>query len=369
MPHSFPRHASGMPGRLAVDRRGYARAVHGQAEARPGTGNETLTLPPEGAPPDAPDNVIGHLDAWQRKHSLPAFLVAIVKKYGDDGGGRLVALLTFYGFLSLFPLLLVFITVLGFVLEGRPGMQDRILSSTLAQFPILGDQLRQNVHSLTGNPFALVVGLATSLWGGLGVTQAAQEVLATVWGVPRRDRPGFVPRLLRGLGLLALLVGVVLTTAVLTSVAAAITIGWPVRVVMVVVSVAINVWWFALAWRVLTPGDVTWRQALPGSIVAAAGWQVLLVLGSALVRHQLQGASASYGLFGLVLGLIGWITLVATLLVYAAEVSAVVAHRLWPRSLFTPALTPADRTVMAQLSHVEARAPHEAVEVRYVDEA
>ncbi len=111
-------------------------------------------------------------------------------KFGDDNGGRLAAQLTYHGFLSLFPLLLVTVTVLGYVLDGRPVLQEKILDSAVSQFPIIGDQLRQNATSLRGNVWALVVGIGTALWGGLGATQAGQDALATVWNVPRRDRAG-----------------------------------------------------------------------------------------------------------------------------------------------------------------------------------
>ena len=107
-----------------------------------------------------------------------------------------------------------------------------------------------------------------------------------------------------------------------------------------------NVGWFALAFKVLMAVPVRWREIWPGAVLAAVGWQVLLLAGGLLVNRSLRGATQSYGFFGIVLGLLAWIALLANLLVLAAEVNAVRHHRLWPRSLLTPALTPSDRRAL-----------------------
>src|SRR5262249_13110160 len=147
------------------------------------------------------------------------------------------ALLTHYAFLSLFPLLLVLVSVLGFVLHGHPDLQQDIIDSALADFPIIGDQIARNVHSLGGNGIALVVGLLTSLYGGLGVANAAQNAMNQVWSVAVTARPGFVPRTLRSLGLIGTLgVGVVVTTLVTAVVSGANLVGIA-RLVGIVISV------------------------------------------------------------------------------------------------------------------------------------
>ncbi len=325
---------------------------------------------PSGDAPRAPNNLLGRIDSWQRRHSPVAFVVAVWKKFGDDDGGKLVGHLTYRGFLSLFPLLLVTVTILGYVLDDRPDLQQDVLDSAVAQFPVVGDQLSQNVGSLSGNIWALLIGLGTALWGGLGVTQAAQDVLASVWNIQRRHRPGFLPRLLRSV-LLLLVVGLaVLSTALLTSLATALDwLGAPARIGLVVAALALNVCWFALAFRALTPTGPSWPELLPGAVVAAVGLQVLLVLGTTIVDRQLSGASASYGLFGVVLGLMAWIALLATVFVYAAEVNPVRAQHLWPRSIFTAGLTEQDRAVLNAEVEAELRAPHQSLAISYEDEA
>jgi len=328
----------------------------------------TTVVKPWGDAPQPPTNALGRADEWQRRHSPVAFVVAVWKKFGDDEGGKLVGQLTYRGFLSLFPLLLVTVTVLGYVLQGRPDLQHDILDSAVAQFPVIGDQLRQNVGSLHGNVWALVIGIATALWGGLGVTQTAQDVSASVWNVPRRQRARFVSRLLRGLLLLGILALAVVSTALLTSLATALGgIGLAGRVGLVLAALVVNLGWLMLAFRTLTPKEVPWRQLLPGAAIAAVGFQVLLVAGTTIVQHQLSGATSSYGFFGIVLGLLAWIALLATVFVYAAEVNPVRAQRLWPRSIFTPGLTEQDRTVLDAQVQSELRAPQQSVTIGYHD--
>src|SRR5580658_5333775 len=163
-------------------------------------------------------------DSYQQRHRGLSFLAAVVKKFGEDRAGQLAALIAYYGFFSLFPLLLVFVTVLGFVLEGNPSAQESVLHSTLSQFPIIGQQLEQNVHSLTGSPVGLAIGVVGSLLAGLGITGAAQNAFNEVWSVPHKHRPNFLSWRLRGLGLL---VALGTLTIVSTVVAGYVTAGGP----------------------------------------------------------------------------------------------------------------------------------------------
>src|SRR2546430_1753623 len=121
--------------------------------------------------------VVRRIDEFQQRHRPLAFLFAVVKKFGDDQGGNLAALITYYGFLSLFPLLLVLVTVLGFVLQNNPDLRDDILNSAVAQFPIIGDQIRNNVGSVRGSGLGLAVGILVTFYGGLGVCNAAQDAM------------------------------------------------------------------------------------------------------------------------------------------------------------------------------------------------
>jgi YihY family inner membrane protein len=310
------------------------------------------------------DRVVGRADEWQQRHRVPAFIVGVVKKYGDDRGGHLAALITYYGFLSLFPLLLVLVTVLGFLLHDNPSLRQDLLDSALADFPIIGEQLRKNVGALGGNGLGLVVGLLGLVWGSLGVAQASQHAMAQVWSISVSRRPTFLPRLARSLlilGVLALAIG---ATTALAAVATLVPSSIVVTVVSTALLVVLNVALYWLAFRVLTPKEVAWRDLWPGAILGGVAWTGLQALGGWLVARQLRHTSELYGTFGVVLGLLFFLYLAAQIVVYAAEVNVVSARRLYPRSL-QPPLTEADEQVFTDIAQTEARRPEETVDVDF----
>ena len=128
------------------------------------------------------------LDGFQQRHPAAGFPLAVIYKFVDDQGAYLAALVTYYAFVSLFPLLLLLTTILGFILHGNPDLQKQIVNSTLSQFPVIGDQIG-SPKGLSGSGIGLVVGILGSLYGGLGVAQAAQNAMNVAWGVPRNERP------------------------------------------------------------------------------------------------------------------------------------------------------------------------------------
>ena len=138
------------------------------------------------------------LDHRQQGSRRIGFVAAVVKKFSDDQAGQLAALISYYGFVSLFPLMLVFVTILGFVLEDNPHERDKILNGVLGQFPIVSDQLK--FHSLSGSAPALAIGLVFALLAGLGIMNASQSAFNRIWNVPFKQRPNWVSTRLRGLG-------------------------------------------------------------------------------------------------------------------------------------------------------------------------
>ncbi|MFF2951733.1 YihY/virulence factor BrkB family protein [Kitasatospora sp. NPDC057965] len=307
------------------------------------------------------------VDRFQQRHRPPAFVFGVIKKYGDDRGGLLCALLTYYGFVALIPLLLLLSTVLGFVLHGHPGAQQAVVNSALADFPIIGDQLRQSTHSLQGSGLALIIGVLGLLYGALGVTQVLQHAMAEIWNVPGVRRPGYFPRLARGLLLFAVLgTGLVLTTAGATLVGTTLG-GLPARIGALVVSALLNTALCLACFRVLTPRDVPTRSLWPGCLPAGPLFTALQAFGSLLVAHELRHAGQVYGFFATVIGLLFWLYLTAQVTVYAAETDVVLARRLWPRSLLQPPLTAADLDVLAFVARQEERRPEQRVDVSFHD--
>jgi YihY family inner membrane protein len=277
--------------------------------------------------------VLCDFDAYQRRSRRLGFAVAVLKRYGEDEAGSLGALIAYYGFFSLFPLLLVFVTVLGFVLQGDAKAQEDVLHSTLSQFPVIGAQIRGNVGSLKGNALALTIGVVGSLLAGLGVTGATQNAFNKVWQIPRRRRAGFLGWRLRGLALLAVLGVLSIVSTVAAGYATGQTLGALAILVGVAIALAANLLLFFTVFRLMTAEQVSTRELVPGIVLAAVLWQVLQHVGGLYVEHVVRHAQETSGVFALVLGLLSWLYLGGQVVLLAAEVNVVRARRLWPRRL------------------------------------
>src|SRR6266571_5297944 len=136
-------------------------------------------------------------DRYQQAHPWLGFPLAVRQKYSDDQGAYLAATVAYYGFFSIFPLLLLFVTILGYVLKGHPHLRQQILDSALGQFPVIGSQLK--VHALTGSALALAIGAVGSLWAGMRVVLALENAFDHLWGVPFVGRADFLRARLRAL--------------------------------------------------------------------------------------------------------------------------------------------------------------------------
>jgi len=315
--------------------------------------------------------LIGWLDDQQRRHRWAGLPLAVVYKMVDDQATYLAAMITYYGFISLFPLLLLLVTILGFALSGNPDLQAAVVDSALRDFPIIGDQIEANIHSLNGSTTALVVGIVGSLYGALGVGVAAQNAMNRIWAVPRAERPAVHGIYGRSFALLVVLgLSVAATTALAALSTATGTFGTALRGAAVVVSLLINTGLVLFAYRVLTADIPPLRRLWPGAVTAALLWQVLQSIGTYLVEHQLRGTTATYGLFGIVLGLLSWLYLAALILVLSAEINVVWVRKLYPRSLLAPfpddrSLTNADRKAYAAYAETERQKDHQTVDTEF----
>ena len=311
---------------------------------------------------------VERFDRFQQRHRVLAFPFAVRQKFAEDQGGFLAAGVTYYAFFSIFPLLLVLVTLLGYALESDPDLQRRVLDSALADFPVIGPQLEDNVHSLRGSATALAVGIGIAVWAGTGVALALENALDHIWGVPIRRRANPLVARLRALVWIALLGGITLVATVLGSASAFATYGPSARVAALMVSLAASIVVFLAVFRVLTSHRGPWREALPGALVAALAWEVLLALGGYIVDHQLRRASSTYGVFAIVIGLLSWIYLAVGVTLLAAEINVVRARRLWPRSfslISEQPLTTGDADALRQRAGVEERRADEDVSVAF----
>lgn len=278
------------------------------------------------------------VDDFQRNQPAVGFVHGVIKKFGDDRGSQQAALLTYYGFFSLFPLLLVAFTVLGYVLSGNDELRNDIGDTISEQLPLGID-----VGQIKGSGFALVIGVVLALWSGLGATQVAQDAMNLIWDVPRVEQPNFFVKRLRGLATLAVIgIGVVAATAA-GSVASM--LGSGARIAAFGGAFVVNGIVVAGLFQLLTEKRLTRSAILPGAVVVGVGWTILQSLGSWYTQRLIDSADKTYGTFAVVIGLLSWIYLLSQVFVYGAEVSTVLERRLWPRAIDRDRPTEADEDV------------------------
>lgn len=301
-------------------------------------------------------------DRLQRRVPVLGFPLAVVKKFSDDKAGHLAALIAYYGFFSIFPLLLVLVTALGYVLAGNEEWYDRIVDSALGQFPVIGDDIQ--IGALRGDTTALIIGIAGALWAGLGVTVAAQRAMDEVWDVPNRQRRDFFMARLRGLLVLVTLGGLNLAITIAVGLIVGGLGSFGVRASGLGLTLLLDVFLFWAVFRLLTTREVPTSDLWMGIALAAIGWAALQTIGTIYVDRVVSRASATYGLFAIVIGLLSWLYIGGQILLYAAEANVVRVRRLWPRGLLDPS-TVADVQALRALARVEERKDGQRIEIEF----
>jgi membrane protein len=279
----------------------------------------------------------GRIDRFQQRHRVLAFPVAVYRELQVAKANYLGAMLTFFAFISLFPLLLILTTVLGAVLRSNPKLQQDVLNSALVDFPVIGDQLKNNIHDFARNGIALMISIVVTAVGALGLANAAQYAMNLLWGVPEERQPSFPKDWLRSLGIIGTMgLGVLSTTAMtaLGELASGHFFTLGLRIALLAASFVITALLFWLGMRTATAAEVEGRDLRLAAILTTLFWQGLQYLGGFIAAHQLAHATTLYGVFGLVLGLLAWIYLQARLTLVAVATDVVRARKTWPRSLF-----------------------------------
>jgi len=258
------------------------------------------------------------------RHGWLAFLLAVRRKWSQDQGSYLVAAVTYYAFLSVFPLLLVFTSALGFAFRDHPHLEARIVNSTLGQFPVVGHDLQ--IGALHGSGIALVIGLLAAVWSGTRCFVAVEKAMVDFWKLPRRDQPSFVRARLRALGVAALLGGGAIISALLGGLATTSgSLALIARVAAPLASMVLNFGLFFVGYRLLTPREVSWQMLRGGAVIAALAYEALQLVGGLYIHHVVERSTNAYGTFALVIGLVSWLYLVAYATLLSAEAN-VVAH-------------------------------------------
>jgi len=278
--------------------------------------------------------VAARADRLQQRHHALSFVCAVVKKYNDDGAGQRAALLTYYGFLALFPLLLIATSIADFIAQHNAHVRVRLLNDLTNYFPVGGSELQQNIHSGHRTGIALIVGLLFALYGARGIANALRNALDSAWATPRSKRSTFPTSMLKNLELLfGAGLGLLLTTALASYTTAALGHSFVFRLVSTATD-AVLLYILCMYVFLIGPAQRRPRRDLRvGALTLVVGLLILQTIGGYLITHQLHNTSGLYGQFALVLAILSWLYLLAQVFTYAVEVNVVHTYRLWPRSL------------------------------------
>jgi YihY family inner membrane protein len=318
---------------------------------------------------------VRRLDVYQQRHPWVGFCFAVAQKFSEDQAGNLAALIAYYAFLSIFPLLLALVTILGYVLADSPALQHTLYSSAIGQFPLVGET--SPMAPLRGDPIALVIGLILAIWSGLAVAQSAQTAFNTLYTVQRTQWPGLVQRLARSVELVVVGgLGLMITTLLQGLVSGVQNYGLHVGILGVILAailgVLANTVLFVYLFRRLTVAKLGPRDVLPGAVTAALGWFVLQKVGTLLVNTKIHGAQNVYGTFAVVIGLLFWFYVLAQITLVCGEINVVYSRGLWPRGLRSAldaeASTAADHRAYSSYPQRELQAHNMDIRTHFHDE-
>jgi len=291
---------------------------------------------------DAIKKLVQAFDRFQQRHLFVGFPFAVIKKYGDDTGGYQAALISYYGFLSLFPLILVAVMVLQLLFNNDPMLRAEVIEKVTNFVPVIGGDLQQNIHtSKTG--LGLVLAIIVTLYGARGGADALRYSLDNSWQIPHHKRAGFPKNLLRSMGVIGIAgLGLIASVSVssFTSILGHAT--W-VKILLNVVGAAVLTLVLTTIFRIATSRGVDTKDMMVGAIFGGVLMQLLLTFGSLIIKSQLRGLDSVYGAFAAILGLLFWIYLLAQVLVYSIEIDTVRTLQLYPRSITPEHRTTADR--------------------------
>ncbi len=255
------------------------------------------------------------------------FLFSGIDGFVRHKTGRHAALLSHYGFLSVFPLLVVLTTILGFVLQSRPDLRSKIVDSALSNVPIVGETLGSDPSSLKGNVVVLVVGLATTLWAGTRAFVAAQNGMNDIWDIPEDERPNIAKARVRSLIAIAVVGTAQIGSGIISGIIGISGLSWLTRIVLAAATIAINIALLIGAYQVLTARRLTRSQLLPGAIGAGLGFSFLQVITGTVVARAINQATPVYGNFAAVIALFTWLSLHAMVSLLGVEANAALDRR------------------------------------------
>jgi membrane protein len=264
--------------------------------------------------------------AVRERSSAADLAVRTLDVYRRQQSGRSAAAIAYYGFLSIFPLLLVLTTILGFVLQGNEELQQKIVDGALSQIPVLGQQITEDPSELTGSVPVLIFGLLTSLWAGQRAFMGMQAALNDIADIDIDARPAIHiarMRALIGVGVVGL---TQISAAALQTRIALESSAWPSRVLQLLAVLAVNFAGLAAVFRWMCHRPQSWRAVRPGAALGAAAFTVLQLIGVAVIGRSISRASNVYGTFATVIALLFWLSLHVTITLYGAALNQAVGE-------------------------------------------
>lgn len=256
-------------------------------------------------------------DPLARRWGWVAACLRVQDRFAEVNGGYLASAVTLSAFLSLFPLLLVTLAVVGFVAN-----QDvTVASDIINKLGLSGEGANTVVEAIETarehRGSASVVGLVGLLWSGLGLIASLSFAFDSVWQVKSRG----IKDKLFGLAWLAgasliILASVALTTALNF-------LPGPATPFAVLVGLALDVVLFWWTLRVLVNNKLPWRAHMPGALVGGVGLELLKLIGAVYVPRAVASSSALYGSIVTVFAILAWLLFFGRLVVYAAVTNVV----------------------------------------------
>ncbi len=265
--------------------------------------------------------------AIRRRNTVADVAVSTLEGWRQHQSGRNASLLSFFGFLSIFPLLLVATTVLGFVLQRDDDLRQRIVDGAFDDIPVLGQELAENPASLNGSLWVLMIGLATALWSATKVFVGLHVSLDDIWEIDLDERSSMQVQRARALAGIAIVAVTQIATVGLTAIVNAARLPGVSEALLIALGVGINVAMLAVLYRLLTTAKPSWRTVQPGAVGAGVAFSLLQYFGATIVTRIVNNATDTYGNFALVLGLVTWLGFLAIAALMSAELNAVLAKR------------------------------------------
>ena len=292
------------------------------------------------------NKLLAYIDNWQLSSGHISFIYAVIKKYSQDQAGNLAALITYYGFLSLFPLLIALLSITQLAFFKSAHLKHAVTKAMLTYFPLIGHQLENYAHVQQKAGIALAISILVIIYGARGIANMMQLAMNNIWLVPIAKRAHGAKQAFKSFGIIIaagigfLLTGFLSTYGMLSS------SNIVFRIISFVFSIALtfflvlSVFWLSVA------NGVGYKELIRGSIIAAIGFQIIQTLGGFLIAHELSHFNTLYGSFAIVFVLLFWLYLQARILLYASEVDSIFHFKLWPRSITGFRLTPADQIAL-----------------------